>query len=323
MTDHPKHFISIDVLRLLAAFCVVALHCCTSPCHPLLSEPLTRGWWIAHLLSSTKICVPLFVMISGFFLLDAEHDAWNWASYRRRMARILIPLVTWVLLYSVLSIVNLHRHGPLSLALVKGPVIRGTAYFHLWYLFMIAGIYAFSPFFLSIVRQSTPTQSRVLLLLLFFFAQAYWLITAFVGRKYYCVINDMLIFPPYLFYFFAGSVVRRLQWSRLLAVGLVLCFVFSWGAGVLGESALFMLRGKSVGLFHSYFSPTVMGMTLSLFALIVIQETKFRHAQRWVKQRLDVIVFTIWSCRTYTGCISVIGFEARLLWHLYTLSVFL
>jgi len=296
MRERSKHFVSIDLLRLLAAFGVVALHCCTTPWQEFLSEPLTLNWWMVHALSSTKICVPLFVMISGFFLLDTECSAWEWSSYRKRLAKVFTPLVAWVCLYSLLSLVDLHVRGQLSFVTVRDSVIYGSSYFHLWYLFMIIGVYAFSPFFSAIVQQITPPQRPILLFFLFCFAQIYWLMTAFIGRKYYCVMNDMLVFPPYLFYFFAGIFIRRCWIPRMPMWVLILVFIFSWGTGVVGESILFVLRGKPIGLFYSHFSPTVIGMTLSLFSLILIQESALKSAREWIRQSLFVLGKTTLGC---------------------------
>ena len=95
-----KREFSLDLLRVLACFLVIWQHVTevyyigpdfTVPTH---DEMPLIGW----MNSMTPIEVPLFVMISGYFLLPLKMDVG--AFFKRRFTRILIPFVVWCVAYS-------------------------------------------------------------------------------------------------------------------------------------------------------------------------------------------------------------------------------
>lgn len=69
MTKDGKIF-WVDFVRVLATFLVILLHSAA----PLLyqySSISKADWWVANIYDSiSRICVPLFFMISGYLLLE-------------------------------------------------------------------------------------------------------------------------------------------------------------------------------------------------------------------------------------------------------------
>ncbi|MFC1462239.1 acyltransferase [Verrucomicrobiota bacterium] len=296
MPAGTKRIVSLDLLRLLAAFGVVALHSSAIRLMPFLEDLWAAKWWMAHVMLAMKVCVPLFVLISGSLLLDPAKYRDDWGSYRKQLTRILVPLVVWVSFYSLLAVLKLYRQDALSLAALKVPVVRGVAYFHLWYLFMALGLYVFTPFFRMVVRESTPERLRYLVVLLLLFGLGYWGITGFIGRKYYCVANDLLIFPPYLIFYFVGYYIRRF-WKMAFPVWLpILSFGVFWASGVVGETLLLLIRGKYVGFFYTPLSPSLVGMALSLFVLAVRLEAQLRNLRPSAKGALTFMARATLGC---------------------------
>lgn len=108
--------------------------------------------------SFVRPCVPLFVMISGVLLLPVKMDMGTF--YRRRLSRILIPLVAWSVILPVLYYFYLNTGAPsasptidmnqhtMSAMLTKlYTFIFNFTYdtIPLWYLYMLVGIYLFLP----------------------------------------------------------------------------------------------------------------------------------------------------------------------------------
>ena len=99
----------------------------------------------AYIHTLTKLCVPVFIMISGRFLIGRHEPLLVF--YTKRVRRIAIPLITWSILYS------LYTNSPF----VVYELITGTAYYHVWYVYMLAGLYAITPFITYVLKLTNGT----------------------------------------------------------------------------------------------------------------------------------------------------------------------
>lgn len=171
-----NHIAWIDYLRIAACFLVVIAHCCDpfvarfdSNEHEFLS-----GTAIG---SMVRCCVPLFVMISGVLLLPVHMDTVSF--YKRRLKRILIPLVVWSVLLPFMYY-GYFQTGATSVS----PALPAMETFTLdatwtkvytfifnfnydttpmWYLYMLVGIYLFIPFIGAWLRQAEQQEIKLFL----------------------------------------------------------------------------------------------------------------------------------------------------------------
>lgn len=98
------------------------------------------GWFC----SLARASVPLFVMISGFFILPVRDS--TPAFFRRRMWRVALPFVVWCVIYAIYQM--LYYHTGITDALLKIlriPVNYGVEVGHLWYVYMLLGLYLVAP----------------------------------------------------------------------------------------------------------------------------------------------------------------------------------
>lgn len=110
----------LDNSRIIAIWAVIFLHVAG---FFVVSEPIgSTYWWIGSAYDAiTRWCVPVFVMISGALLLDSSKQEALGVFYRKRMVRILWPLVFWSVFYLAwISLKNYKMGLPTSpLALAK------------------------------------------------------------------------------------------------------------------------------------------------------------------------------------------------------------
>jgi surface polysaccharide O-acyltransferase-like enzyme len=127
----------IDLLKIAGALAIVLLHL-MSP-YQFMDSP--RQWKISLLLNSaTRFAVPVFLMISGNFLLSGKNDSRT--PLKKRLFRLAIPLLFWSLCYIVidnwesaswnigkelLTMPFNHKHG------------------HLWYIYNLIELYLLAP----------------------------------------------------------------------------------------------------------------------------------------------------------------------------------
>ena len=140
-----RRHLGFDLLRVLATYMVMQIHTgefeYIGPHGEVLNTP--GAWAVGWINSLCRICVPLFVMISGFFLFPIKDER---KFFRKRFTRVLIPFVLWCAIYAF----YFYAQGMASLSdtllnIAKIPVNYGTEVGHLWFIYMLLGIYLIAP----------------------------------------------------------------------------------------------------------------------------------------------------------------------------------
>lgn len=146
----PSYIFSADVVRTLAIIGVVIIHTANS----VFERPDFFGgisWWYAAILNAiSRICIPLFIMLSGFFLLKKERNFKR--TFTRTVSRIIFPLVFWtaviLLTGNSLGITQLFN---VSFVL---RFFNGNVYYF-YFLVILAGLYLVSPLIRSFLKQNS------------------------------------------------------------------------------------------------------------------------------------------------------------------------
>lgn len=151
--------IFFDLLRVAAMVAVVFGHTVANFVDQYYAIPLS-SWMTANIVdSSIRFCVPLFVMISGALLLAKERGYADF--YKKRASKILLPLVFWTLFYTLWSVCI--SRGQLSWQAALGQMLSGNAYYHLWFVYMIFGLYLISPFLQKMLKNFSGSDYKWLL----------------------------------------------------------------------------------------------------------------------------------------------------------------
>ena len=263
MSSRPDSYARLDAARWLAALAVVLLHSAAQ----VVSDAGTYGsgaWLAANLYdSAARWCVPVFVMVSGALLLDPARAQDARRFYSRRMARICAPLVFWTLFYLAWrSLLEWWDGGAADISYWPRKVAEGAPYYHLWYLYMIVGLYLSAPLARALYARSQPEGRRL------------WVV-AILGlgvldalyRQALDIRSGFFLtwFLPYLGYFVAGRMIFDGE-LRIPRPGLVLALsvlATAWGVATLSEA------GRLNLYFYDYFSITVPFMSLAAFQWIL------------------------------------------------------
>jgi surface polysaccharide O-acyltransferase-like enzyme len=257
----------MDLVRAVAIGAVVLIHVVApvvSGAHGVeFSQP---RWWLGNVLdSASRAAVPLFVMVSGALLLAEGRREPVRDFYGRRLRRIGVPFLFWCAAYLVLRATVQGENLPLHAVLRA--VATGTPFFHLYYLFVIAGLYVATPFLRLLVDHASGRLSVVLCLLLFAVGAADQVAVSFFDAG---GANAVTYAVPYAGYFIAGHLLA----TRPLAPGNVrlagTAFVLSTAATAVGTWFLARPRGwsGSASFLYGYLSPTVIVSSLTAFVLL-------------------------------------------------------
>lgn len=208
----PGRLWALDALRIAAIAGVLAIHVIgyrVSNQH----APHNRSWWAAVVVDlGSNWVVPVFVMISGALVLAPRaHAAGAGAFYRRRLARILPALVIWHLVYLV-GVRILMRHERITPTALVGMLIDGKVFTALYFLWLIAGLYAVAPILAAFLHQGGQRRALALAAGALSWTLVAWvipLVAHAAGFQRPVTLGAWTMWCPYVGYFVAGWALHR------------------------------------------------------------------------------------------------------------------
>lgn len=141
---------NLDALRVLAALMVVLLHVSAGYVTRNMEEP-NLYFTVGNFFDSiTRVCVPIFVMLSGAFILDNPNNREYKKFYQKMFKNIIVPTLIWSNIYFLYALIKEFMGGVLIGREVNYFIhiknwMYGRPFYHLWYMYMIIGLYVVSP----------------------------------------------------------------------------------------------------------------------------------------------------------------------------------
>lgn len=270
-----------DVLRVLCMAGVVYLHTAAGA----LRAYTGAVWHFANLASSlATAAVPLFFMLSGALLLGQERTGDVSALFRRRLPKVLVPLIVWSLLVIALKG---YREGAETAASLALNLLHDPVLVPYWFLYALIPIYLLTPFLKKMTGCLSEEHWNYLV--------ALWLVLtiglrtvrdffpadhpAYTALTVHWTFNINLV-DGYLGYFLLGARLVRLERlpSRrsLWAAALGSCSVIA-----VGTWALRRLTGSYDERFKSYVHIFTAVLAISLFLLARSYLERYR-SPRWL-----------------------------------------
>ncbi|PRY44232.1 surface polysaccharide O-acyltransferase-like enzyme [Spirosoma oryzae] len=285
LTQQPQRVTFMDALRVLACFMVIMVHSgeyfYIGPGDVIIRDH-TYGADVYG--SALRACVPLFVLASGYLLLPIRESTGTF--FRRRFTRILAPFVVW----SVIYVLYFHKYTD-ALSLGQQVLLLGVNWTsgHLWFVYMLLGLYAFAPVISPWLRDASAREERWFLLawcvtLLLPYVRLY--VPQVWGEAFWNPIGGAYYFSGYLGYFVLGHYLRvhlQLSPTRCRALGLGL-LLLGYGLTYWGfASRLPWARSVSeLELTWAYLTGNVAMMTVGWYLLLRDLPAPGARAQQWL-----------------------------------------
>lgn len=251
----------LDNSRIFAIYAVVFLHVAAGVV--TRNDIGTQHWWFGNIYDSVvRWCIPVFVMISGALLLDPNKKEDLLTFYKKRLSRILLPILFWSVFFLCRDFFQDSVKGsePTGIELLKR-LLSGKPHFHMWFLYMILSLYIFTPFFRKIVAHSTKNELIFLVVVLFVFAAGNSAYEDFYSGPPKLFVNWFLSYTPY---FFSGYLIRQDNTYPSKAI-LLIIFALSSIFTVLGCYFVGVKSNLTKGFyFYNYLSVTVIPMSISI-----------------------------------------------------------
>lgn len=309
----------IDLLKFIAIFMMIAVHCTDNVTPAERSEPWYNLWGSIYG-SFMRPAIPIFVMVTGALLLPLKNTMGEF--YSKRLSRLIIPFLFWSIIYNLFpwftgilglnpSIINeffawVEPSQSFSDAIGNVAMIPLNFSFfavQMWYVYLLIGIYLYLPFFSAWVKQSSKKEQEIYL--------GIWFITLFIPyiREYItpslwgtCSWNEfgmLYYFAGFNGYLLLGYYLMNnpISWSLRKTTSLsILVFAIGYAITLIGFKSITATPGQPealVELFYTYCSPNVLFMTLPIF--ILAQRVKIRSEKtKAILANISISTFGIW-----------------------------
>lgn len=272
-----------DFLRIIAIFAVIILHVSAQNFFAVGVE--TLEWQAFNFYDSiVRWGVSVFVMISGALFLAGEHSIEK--IYKKNITRIIVAFIFWSMLYMIDSIV--HTHCGWKAALKQLVTGRG----HMWFLFMIVGLYMIVPLVKPIVKSMDLVKYFLVLSLAFTFVlpQAIKLVSlgnptvgSFINGVWGKVHFHFTL--GYVSWFVCGYYLSKVDLSKRVKRTVYFLAVCGFSATIIGTSMISVLQQKPNTILYDNFGVNVMLEAIGVFVFV-----KDKFGQREVSEKAGKIL---------------------------------
>lgn len=257
-----------DLLRTFATIAVIILHLAGGQ---MANVPVGSGaWQVLNVYDGlTRWCVPVFVMLSGMFMLDPKRGLPMSKLFFHNILRILVCLLFWNWLYILIGSGDISIHGILR---AFREAFWGQYHYHLWFLYVILGLYLVTPILRAFVRGASRSDLRYFLLLAFLFSSLIptvcylWPGSTGALQVWYKRLSVQVI-TGYVGFYVGGYYLKEYTISRVseaivYVLGVCGAIVTVWGTLALSRSA-----GSLVNTLYEYTSPNVVCFSAAVVVL--------------------------------------------------------
>jgi len=272
----------VDLIRAYAIVMVIMVH---SAALPMLnfSSISQSEWWVSNLLFSfAHQGVPLFIMISGLLLLDPAKNEPTAVFVKKRFRKIIIPLIFWSAFFYCWRV--FYKAENLTIIESISNAVNGPMYYHLWYLYLILGLYLATPI-LRVYTKTAPLSITV-----------YFIAVWFLFEGMIPLINGMTgirpgipntIFTSVIGYYLMGYLFLQVdipdKFKWLIAAVAVAATLFT----AIGTHLLTIRSDNQYkGFFVNISRPNIITLSFCIFFLMY----KFKHASLFTKGRAPLYI---------------------------------
>ena len=219
---------NFDVLRSICCMMVVLLHTCglfTKDYAKQFNYP-NYFYSVANFyLFSTRIAVPCFVMMGGWFAINKKTNVDGQSYIKSRLNKIAKPTILFALIYACYDvIVSIIKSSSFDIQMFE-PILKIIAnpYHHLWYAYMITCMYLVVPYLIPLLNQIGRYKFRYFSLMMMILGMI---------MDYTCQLSWPMLFIKYLGYFCMGWTIKdfidtnpKMRHYHFLRYGLLFLFI--------------------------------------------------------------------------------------------------
>ncbi len=250
----------IEKLRVLATVAVIFIHVVGIS---YVNEPngvsqYRRFFDQSLLMLLSYWAVPVFLMITGYLLLNPEKDISS-VKIIKYVKRMLLVLLIFGLIYCLIESFVKYRNEDVKKVIPDAIInlLTGNSWDHMWYIYMLIGIYILTPIIRAYIRVASDKELKGLLIVLFVMTIIVPSIGSYTGIY---VSNMNLFYAPYVFYYLFGYSVKKVNISIKKWIIIGIC-------GVMGALISIVIGKPQANSVFAYNNICIALIAMSLFSV--------------------------------------------------------
>ena len=252
---HKNRILFLDILRIMSIFAVILIHS-IYPLGERIDQTIIFDWWIANIYGATsRWSVPIMVMISGALLLNSKKDESIPIFFKKRVSRIFVPILFWSVFYMFWNGIDLQ------MSTIMLNFITGQVNFHLWFVFLIMGLYLTTPILRIYIKNADEIHVEY-----FIFFWIVSIINTYMKTRYGIGTGiEIGFFTGFIGYYILGYYLTNIDFDKkyknlIYILSISGAFITTFGTYILTKDTNLLDQS-----YYSYLSPNVMVMSIGIF----------------------------------------------------------
>lgn len=290
--------IEFDILRLIATIAVIMTHVCGTQIHDLQVSS-SDFVWLNVIRAAVTWDVPIFVMISGRFFLDPNKQFTIKELYQKYIKRLIIAFLIWSFIYTIYYLGWGYLAGNDIRVIWKEAIYQFlTGPYHMWYMFMIIGLYVASPILKKIVNDKKIMEYFICLFMVSQFICQYAVKMPLIDEIATAVVNKAYfhIALGYCGYFVLGYYLYRYGVPKKIEKWLYVSTIVLIGLSCVGTTVQSMQDGVLNEFISTYQTPNVIIESCGIYVFFVKGKFKIKLTEKTEK---NIITLGRWGLGIY------------------------
>lgn len=269
-----QNFVYIHALRVIATLAIILLHSATGG----IFEEFCRQGGVNPYISlfykhTSEWAVPAFVLISGAIFLSPQKEIGYNILFGKYIKRIALALLIFGLPMTLAETFLADKDSSfiyITLTSIK-EWICGHSWAHMWYLYMLIGLYLITPIIKPFLNKATDKEIRIALLIMFIISSVLPTLKSY-GVS---IVSYMIISTPFIFIYMLGYYLQWRTDNEQLRHNTTLTFL------IFTISLISIIVRIYYGIsLNGYIDPACILMAASLFAIFKQFNISFSFAEK-------------------------------------------
>ncbi len=237
-------------------------------------------------------CVPIFVMISGTLFLNPQKEIPIKAIFTKYIFRIIMVILffgVFIYLFETLSAGKNIWHN-------IGYLFDCSNFYHLWYLYMIIGLYLLVPVLKIITQHATKKQFEYCLTILFAFSFVIPLLNDLLSAQVKIILDNLRLptISGFVFYFLLGRYldIYNFRHRKALYFFGIIAVLFT----ILGSSYLSLQKGRPDASLYNYISIQCFVASTALF---ILTKNNYHRIEKQIAKTKIINIISKYSLGIY------------------------
>lgn len=267
-----NRYSNLDLLRIICCISVILMHSCS---YIINSVPQnTLGWYAAMTIESTGFfAVPIFFMLSGYFMLDLNKNI-TFKYLFNKIKHLIISLLFFSLIY-IIYIYKLYIYPEqINYTNISQVYIYDllNGHFHMWYIYYLISLYLLIPVFRVILSNKFVLKYYVTLFFIIYFI--FFPLSDIPVFSYFFSFINKLNFGKlfgYSIFFLIGGIFKNYPLSCLNQKKNTLYFmgIISLMIMLIGNIIYCFLFETERRIFLNHFQPFIFIVAIAIFYFFV------------------------------------------------------